>query len=194
MTAAQAHDDFTAFGTQYENHPEGQYRMHLAEIIKLPPMKSQFNDGAIVQKFRWVFVSEGPRENGKAFEVSKFMTMKLGEKSTLGPFLTGWLGRGLTFEEINTTGVKVRSLIGQTVLATVIHKRKDNGQVQAEISAVMKLPRGMEPLALPRDYVPVANRPAKQGGATPPARVVDALPVNEAPPHDDADAPGPYDI
>jgi len=80
-------------------------------------------------------------ENGpEPFVVSREFGLSLSEKAHLRPFLEAWRGLPFSQEELNKFDVTV--LAGQPCFVNVLHASKGD-KVYANVSTVMKLPKGM---------------------------------------------------
>jgi hypothetical protein len=77
---------------------------------------------------------------GKPFSIHKRYTYTWSEKGSLRADLESWRGRPFTEEEMNN--FKLKNLLGAPCLIGVVHNKKD-GKTYANISSIMKLPKGM---------------------------------------------------
>ncbi len=77
------------------------------------------------------------------YMVTKWYTMSLAEKANLRADLEAWRGKPFTEEELQ--GFDARSILGAACMVNIIHKpRKRGGGVNAVITAITPLPRGVE--------------------------------------------------
>jgi hypothetical protein len=98
-------------------------------------------------------------DDGRPFRVQKRYTLSLHEKAALRKDLESWRGRA--FAEAELEGFDVESIVGVACLLNVIHKLSGGGLPYANVSTVMRLPKGMDaPTA--RDYVRMIDREAKE--------------------------------
>lgn len=74
--------------------------------------------------------------------ISKEYTAILHEKSNLYNDLVSWRGRDFTSEELE--GFNVKNILGANCLANIVHVTKGS-KTYANVAAVAKLPKGMEP-------------------------------------------------
>lgn len=81
-----------------------------------------------------------------------FYTVSLHEKSKLRPMLESW--RGQAFTEAELAGFDINDVAGKACLLSVIHKEK-GGKMRDVISAVSKLPKGIDTPKLPADQPPM---------------------------------------
>lgn len=81
--------------------------------------------------------------------ITKSYSCSLNEKATLRKDLAAWRGRDFTQEELRK--FDLRTIVGAPCLLNIIH-RENNNRTYADISAIMKMPKGMftEPHTLPR--------------------------------------------
>ena len=78
------------------------------------------------------------------FTVSKFYTLSLSEKAHLRHDLASWRGKAFTEQELE--GFEMKKVLGAPCMVNVIHtpKKKDPSQVNAVVTAVTGLPKGLE--------------------------------------------------
>jgi len=97
--------------------------------------------------------------DNRPYLVHKRYTCSLHEKSGLCKDLEAWRGKPFTPEEL--LGFDLENLLGKPCMLSVIHVER-NGSTYANVSGVMKSPRGIPTLNV-RDYVRVVDRePAEQ--------------------------------
>ena len=80
------------------------------------------------------------RSDGSPHLVSKRFTASLHPKAGLRKFLESWRGRPFTAEEL--AGFDLKAVVGLTCLVGIVHEAKGD-KVYANLSSVMKLPKGM---------------------------------------------------
>lgn len=80
------------------------------------------------------------RSDGSPHLVSKRFTASLHAKAGLRKFLESWRGRPFTTEEL--AGFDLKAVVGLTCLVGIVHEAKGD-KVYANLSSVMKLPKGM---------------------------------------------------
>lgn len=80
------------------------------------------------------------RSDGSPHLVSKRFTASLHAKAGLRKFLESWRGRPFTAEEL--AGFDLKAVVGLTCLVGIVHEAKGD-KVYANLSSVMKLPKGM---------------------------------------------------
>lgn len=73
--------------------------------------------------------------------ISNTYTLSLSEKSALYRDLIAWRGRPFTPEELK--GFNLENIIGVPCLLSITHTERD-GNTYANISGIMKMPKGME--------------------------------------------------
>jgi hypothetical protein len=99
--------------------------------------------------------------DGRPFLVRRRYTCSLNEKASLRRDLESWRGRPFTGQELENFDVE--NLLSVPCLVNVIHECR-NGTVFANVSSVMRLPKGMV-APTPRDYTRVCDRPPAQADA-----------------------------
>lgn len=72
--------------------------------------------------------------------ISRSYTCSLNEKSALRRDLAAWRGRDFTDDELRA--FDLRNIVGVPCLLNIIHREYD-GRTYAEVSAIMKMPKGM---------------------------------------------------
>ena len=77
----------------------------------------------------------------KSRVISQTYTVSLNEKATLRKDLTSWRGKDFTDEELKQFDLK--SILNVPCLLNIIHK-ESNGRTYANISGIMKLPKGVK--------------------------------------------------
>lgn len=89
-------------------------------------------------------------QDGKPFSVHKSYTFSSHEKATMRQDLESW--RGVPFTPEDMGNFKLANLLGKSCLIGIVHTNK-NGKNYANISSIMKLPKGMTPPALVNQLV-----------------------------------------
>ena len=74
--------------------------------------------------------------------ISQRYTLSLGEKANLRKDLEAWRGRKFTKEELD--GFDLQKVLGHAAQLVVVHKEGKEGQVYANIQAIIPLSRGQE--------------------------------------------------
>ena len=87
-----------------------------------------------------VLDTDNRRSDGSPHLVSKRFTASLHPKAGLRKFLESWRGRPFTAEEL--AGFDLKTVVGLTCLVGIVHEAKGD-KVYANLSSVMKLPKGM---------------------------------------------------
>lgn len=80
------------------------------------------------------------RSDGSPHMVSKRFTASLHPKAALRKFLESWRGRPFTAQELG--GFDLKTVVGLICLVGIVHEAKGD-KVYANLSSVMKLPKGM---------------------------------------------------
>ena len=131
---------------------EGTHNAVCVGIIDLGLQINPFNNKEQRKiKLQWetdeTYESDG-KQVGKI--ISKDFTLSLDEKSTLYAVLTSWRGKKFTAEELE--GFDMSTVLDKPCLVGVTHSEKD-GRKYANVSSVMPLMKGQQPLARTRDLV-----------------------------------------
>ena len=93
---------------------------------------------------RWELVDEYlPTDATKRFSVGKFYGLSLHEKATLRRHLESW--RGVPFTPDQLKAFDIAKLLGAPCLIAVTHGTKANGDINAKVDGVMKMPKNMPP-------------------------------------------------
>ena len=165
-------DEIVAYdkGQKFTPAPEGQYASVCCDIVDLGKVQSTYNGETTTKhKIRVVFqISETNPDNGKPFLVSQWFTLSMNEKANLRKFLEMWRGKPYTEAEIEA-GVPVTKMLGVGAFLQVVHNERQ-GKVYANISTIMRIPKGMEAPKIDPTYVRVKDRPAEGNGAGAPNR------------------------
>lgn len=204
-------------GTQYELPPADTHTAVCYRIVDLGTQQGEYK-GKVTRRHKimlsWelnVMMTEGDNA-GKPFSMHQRYTYGWSEKGTLRPTLEAWRGRPFTEQEMDD--FKLCKLLGVGCLMGVVHETKD-GSTYANISSIMKLPKGMEApslvnapvdfdlgdfdqaifdsfsdglkatIALSPEYAKATGTSAKKG--TQDETVMGHL--NETPPYDDSEIP-----
>lgn len=155
-------------GGNFTIHPAGQYRLICADAYDEGERTGTFGTK---HEVRLVFVSElinEKDEHKRPFEHSVWFRLSLNEKSNLRKFLEGWRGVPFTEKQIRD-GWNVSQCIGANAFVQIIHKAKKDGSggTKAEISTIMRLPKGLEKISIPKDFETIEQRMAKKAAANP---------------------------
>ena len=145
----------TGGGTDFVPCPQGVWNAVCCDVVDLGVLEVSF--GGNKKKQHKIYISwqvEEVMENNKPFLATKRYTLSLHEKAALRKDLESWRGRPFTDEELE--GFDIEKLIGIPCMLNVVENRKD-GKVYGNVTAIMRLRKGMEPLKI-RDYVRVIDR------------------------------------
>jgi hypothetical protein len=125
----------------FELVPADSYAAVCYRVLDLGTQQTEF-DGVIKHAHK-IMVSwelDCKMADGRPFSTHKRYTLSLHDKATLRHDLESWRGRPFTVEEED--GFDVAKLIGAPCLMQIIHNQK-GGKTYANISSIMKLPKGM---------------------------------------------------
>ena len=117
-------------------------------------------------KVNIIWQIEEKRDDGKFFTPRKRYTLSLHEKASLRKDLESWRGRAFNDDEL--AGFDLENLLGAPAMICVVQAAV-SGQVYANVTAIMKAPKGLTPPVPDPTYVRVQDQP-KDGtpGAQPP--------------------------
>lgn len=128
----------------YKPIPEGT---HVARCIRVVDLGTQISFEKALHRIMLTW--ELPFElikNKEGVEmpmlISRDYTLSLHEMSTLRPELESWRGKAFTAEELD--GFEMKKLLGAPCQVAVAHKpSKKNGRIYPNVTAVVKLAKGM---------------------------------------------------
>ena len=142
-------------GANYKPAPTGTHAAVCVDVVDLGEIKVEYQGKAKVQhKIKIVWQIEELRDDGEPFRLQKRYTLSLHEKASLRKDLESWRGKQFSDEELN--GFDVEVLLSKGCLVNVIH-RQSEGSTFANVSAIMKLPKGMTAPTI-RNYVRECDR------------------------------------
>jgi len=143
--------------------PEGLWPAVCVDVIDLGNQKTPWGEAHKVE-VRWMLEEKDPKTQ-KAFMLFKRYTLSLHEKANLRRELETWRGRKFTTEELE--GFDLEKLLGVNCQLQVIHNVKDEGDVYANVQAIVPPARGVVKLAIPLDYIRMCNRDKQPNQANP---------------------------
>jgi hypothetical protein len=145
----------------YNPAPEGLWQGVCCDVIDLGLVKNTYDGGEKhMVKVRWQ-LEERDQKTGKPFEVSKRYNLSLHEKANLRKDLESWRGRKFTEAELEKFDLE--KLLGANCQLSVSHNIKEEGDVYANVNAIVPI-RGSQPkLRVTEDYVRQADRQRSNG-------------------------------
>lgn len=156
-------------GGSFTPHPEGQYVATCIDVHDLGMLDVTY-EGEVKQQHKvdiYWYAGENKTEEGTGNEVTdddgnpvrlfirQRFTLSLHEQSRLRPFLEGWRGKAFTDDEL--AGFDVEKLIGVAALVQISH-RKVGDKTYANITSIMKAPKGADVPKIPAEYVRFVDR------------------------------------
>lgn len=126
-----------------------QQGTHIARCIRVYDLGTQqntmFNNSS--HKVMLVFEIPDSKIENKDGEImpmlqSKEYTLSLAEKANLRRDLISWRGKDFTEEE--AAGFDVTKVLGAPCMLSIAHKKNEKGKVYANITSIMKPPKGLE--------------------------------------------------
>lgn len=132
-------------GGSFPLHPDGQFVGQCVDVIDLGDRVEEFSGQPkrLAHKCVLVFrTGEKDPEAKEYIDVSREFTVSMSEKANLRKFLEQWRGKPYTAAQIDD-GVPIHKLEKQQGLLTVAHKPSAKGNVYAQISACVGVPKQM---------------------------------------------------
>jgi hypothetical protein len=131
--------------------PEGVYVAVCADVIDLGEVETTWKGKTgSAWKIRVVWEIEQEMEDGKRFAVFQRYTNTTHMKGRVWKDMASIFGR--TFLQEEREGFDFECLIGKCCMIQILHSEPDfEGKVYANISSMMPLPKGADPLVI-RDY------------------------------------------
>ena len=150
-------------GSDYIPAPEGTFSAVCCDVVDLGMLEVTFGGKTKNQHKIWIVwqIDEVMADN-RPYTVRKRYTLSLHEKAALRKDLESWRGRAFTAAELE--GFDVESVISVACLLNVIHAAGSKGGTFANVSSIMRLPKGMNAISV-RDYVRVKDRTPAQAEA-----------------------------
>lgn len=133
-------------GAQFSPHPAGQFAARCVDVIDLGEKVEQFADKPekLAHKVALVFRTGEKNADGHYIDIAKEFTLSMFELANLRKFLEQWRGKTFTDDEVEE-GAPLHKLCGVTALLNVEQKPSKGGRTYANINAIQKLPKVMEP-------------------------------------------------
>jgi len=135
--------------------PEGIHSAVCVDVLDHGVQPSAFGPARKVE-VRWLIEERNPN-NGKPFLVSQRYRLSLHPKAKLCQHLEGWRNKSFTPQDAEE-GVDLERLIGTHCQLQIVHNPGRDGELYANVQAVLPLGKGMERVS-PAGYVRVADRP-----------------------------------
>jgi len=141
-------------GKRLEPSPEGLHHAVCVDVVDLGLQDTPWGPKPKLQ-LTWELdlVNE---KGGRRFVVARWFGANLSEKGHLRPFLEAWRGRKFTKEEL--AGFDPEVLVGVNCQVQVVHKIKDNGDVSAQVQAIVGAPKGVPTIRPSLEFVRVKDR------------------------------------
>ena len=137
-------------------HPEGAYSAVCVDVVDLGFVETSYGTK---HKVRAVFYggedTVGSDNETLPMLIFATFTASLHEKANLRTFLQSWRGKPFTEEELHAFDLE--SLVGAPALVQVMHN-KVGEKTYANITSIMRLPKGQKAPPIPSEYVRVKDR------------------------------------
>lgn len=142
----------------YSTAPEGLWSAVCVDVVDLGIVKTSFGEKP---QIKIVFqLEERDPKTDKRFLVSRRFTPSLHEKASLRQILSAWRGRQFTADEV--VEFDVERLIGANAQVQVMHAIGDEGQVWANVAAVVPPLKNTVKLVA-ENYIREIDRPKEYG-------------------------------
>ena len=147
-------------GASFTPAPAGAHPAVCCDVVDLGDITIEYQGKAKTQhKIKIVWQIEELRADGHPHQIRKQYTLSLHDKASLRKDLEAWRRKQFTEEELR--GFDVEQLLDKPCLLNVIH-REANGNTYANVSAIMRLPKGMTAPNVV-DYVRECERQPAEG-------------------------------
>lgn len=133
-------------GAQFQPHPAGQYAARCVDVIDLGEKVEAYpgSPEKLSHKVALVFRTGEKNEDGHPIDLAKEFTLSMFDLANLRKFLEQWRGGTFTDSEVEQ-GAPLHKLCGVSALLSVEQKPSKGGKLYANINAIQKLPKVMEP-------------------------------------------------
>lgn len=156
-----------AGGGKFTPAPEGPQQAVCVDVVDLGLVKQAWQGvekELPMVRVVWHSAEHDPITNAP-YQIQQRYTLSLHEKANLRKALEAWRGRAFTESELE--GFDLESLIGVNVFLSITHN-VSKGNTYANVTSLMRLPKGMTVLPITEGYIRVAERaPEPEQGAAP---------------------------
>lgn len=159
---------FAKSSVSFTPAPAGAHVAVCIDVVDLGELEVTYNGKTKRQhKVKIVWQIDEERDDGKPFNVAKRYTLSLHEKAVLRKDLESWRGRQFNPDELQ--GFDLEQLIDKGCMVNVVHKQREDSTF-ANVSAIMKLPKGSVSPKPDSNYIRVCMRPLAEApmGEPPP--------------------------
>ena len=147
-------------GGNFTPAPEGQWVVICCDVADLGEVETKWGKKPTVRIYWQIDTKDAKMDDGRPFLCAKQYTASLHEKSQLRKDLEAWRGRAFTGAELE--GFDLEKLIGIPALIQVTHRKSDRGATFANVTSIMRLPRGMTGPLIDTEYVRWKDRQEAQ--------------------------------
>ena len=127
--------------SHFEPAPEGLYQAVCVDVVDKGPVETSFGVKDMVE-IRWQLDEKNSK--GYRYEVRSRYSKSLGQKARLRQMLEVWRSKKFTPEELQ--GFDLEKLIGVNCQVQIQHAPAPEGDVYANVTAVVPAPRGGVPI------------------------------------------------
>ena len=164
---------------KFPTAPEGSFSAVCVDELDLGIIKSSWGGEERERhmvRLVWQIHELDPED--KRYLVKQDYTASLDEKAKLRKHLQAWRGRVFTPGEL--MGFDLANVVGVPCMVSIVHASGRKGGTFANVDAVMKLPKGMEPIKA-SGYIRVKDRKAEAAPAPKPPRPAPKPPEEREP-------------
>lgn len=133
-------------GGDFEPPPEGTHVCVCYRVIDLGTQQTDYQGQTRRQRkimLSWELTDE-KMANGQPFSIHQRYTLSSHEKATLRQHLEAWRGKRFTDDEFGPNGsFDIKNVLGVGCLINILHEKKADGRVYANIGSIAKLAKGM---------------------------------------------------
>lgn len=169
--------------TQGPPAPEGPQQAVCVDIVDLGLIEQTWGEETKHKHMIRIIwhSSEVDPKSGQPYAISQRYTLSLDPKANLRKHLEAWRGRAFTEDELR--GFDVESVIGANAFLSIT-QNISKGVTYANVTSIMKLPKGMTPMPITPGYIRLADKERLAATEVRPTVHDDA-----PPPDDDSDIP-----
>jgi|SRR5579859_2509293 len=139
-------------GGDFELVPAGSFIATCYRVIDLGTQQYEYQ--GVTKRSKKLMISweltEEKMKDGRPFSIHKNYNLSSSKKATLRIDLEAW--RGVPFTEADFGSFDVSKLLGKSCFIGVVHTKSGDNQY-ANISSILRLPKGMDALPLVNDKV-----------------------------------------
>lgn len=168
-------------GKDFEPHPEGQFAATCVDVVDLGWRKTDYGPKYKIRVvlFCGEYVEreiDGENKRLPMLVMEQF-TASLNEKANLRKFLESWRGQSFTDDEAKSFDME--RMLNAPAFVQIKHGKGGNGKTYANVSSIMRLPKGMTAPGVPDDFQRACEREGWEGPAPHPDMSPATTPAEE---------------